>query len=534
MPYLWLHVAKNELKIWTSRFRNHRKLLFIIIAGILGTYAFILVPLILNPFSTEIFNALSKFGPSLPFLMYYIISFIVLYIFLWCLTYPMSMTLQSTSDLSGQLEILLGTPLKTHDLLFGKFIGRLPIYSILLFGFAPWIVNVFKIIAPINILGQIFIYLILYLVIILSMWLGNLIAAYTESIVRKSERSRDLGKAMTFLITIFTVSISYVLMWVVFSGLSDPTSSLYSVLKFFPSTWGSILIINIFGYGGILGANIYLYSLLLIGVTIGVLYFGYHLAGTFYSLEPIEKATPQIFEEKRFYRWFRKVIPSNFGIMFVTQLKQYSRKLENFSRIAYAVGISITVMVFNVAMGAGEGVGGEINPFIINFIAFFFPMMLSGMLGCYVIIGSKDNLWIYKKAPNGVKNYVKSIYLVNIIYTLLIAILFSIIATLVLRFNLIQVLSITGLTIAFILILMAMAIGIAFIFPTFEERGSKVGLLMMTFMGLSIGAWIGGLFLGIFLLGDVWYAGPLLTLCITTAFGYILLKVGIKKLSGLE
>ncbi len=533
MAYLWLQVAKNELKIFTSRFRNHRTLLTIIVAAIMGTYAFILVPLILNAFSTPIFNALSGFGPALPYFMYYIISFIVLYIFLWCLTYPLSMSLQSTSDLSGQLEILLGTPLQPKDLLFGKFIGRLPVYSIILFAIAPWIVNVFKIVFPLTVVNQILIYLVLYLVVILAMWLGNLLAAFVESVVRKSERSRDLGKAMTFLVTIFTVVIMYVLIWVMIQGLSDPTSPLFTALKFFPSTWGAIIIINLFGQGVVIGANVYLYMILLIGVTLGVLYSGYHLAGTFYSLEPIEKATTQIIEEKKFYRWFRKIIPGDFGVMFVTQLKQFSRKLENFSRIAYAVGLSIAVIIFNIALGAGES-AGDMNPFLLNYISYFFPMILAGMLGCFVIIGSKDHLWIYKKAPSGVANYVKSVYLVNILYTLLMAVAFSAIATIIIGFSLVEILITVGLSVGTISTLMAMAIGVAFIFPTFEERGSKVGILMTTFMGLSMGVWMGSLFMGIFIFEDFWYATPLLCLGFTAILGYILLKLGIRKLSSLE
>ena len=530
MPSLWFQIAKNEVRRWTSRFRKHRRLFFLIIAAIMGTYAFVLVPLILSAFRGGIYSLLIGFGPALPYLVYYIFSLAVLYIFLWCITYPLSTTLQSTGDLAGQLEILLCTPVKPQHILFGKFIGRLPTYLIMLFAIAPWLVNIFSIALPLSIFGQILIYLVLFVVIVFGMWLGTLLAAFVESKVRKSEKSRDYGKAMTFLITIFTAAIMYIMIWVVSTGLTDPTSPLYTVLQFFPSTWGSIIIITIFGAGIILPLNIIFYILLLLGLTALTLFLGYHRSGHFYSLEPIVTVTERVIGEKRFYRFFRWLFPGDFGVQFLSQLKQFSRKLENFSRIGYAMGLSAMVMIFNIV-----GFGDELyTPFIITMITFFYPMMIASLLGCFVILGSKDHLWIYKKAPNGVKNYVRAIYLVNILYSLMIGLIFSIVASILLGFTFLEGLFMVGLFIAFTLTLMATAIGIAFIFPTFEERGSKIGILMMAYMGITIGIWIGCLFIGDFLLGDAPFGASVLTLILTTISGLVLLRLGIKKLSSLE
>ena len=130
MAHLWFHIAKNEIRLWSNRYRNHRTLLFVIIAVFLGVYAFVLVPLVFNAVSPLIYEFLVALPPYFIFFVY---SFASLYIFIWCLTYPLSSMLQDTSDLSGQLEILLSSPVKEQDILFGKFIGRVPIYFILLF-----------------------------------------------------------------------------------------------------------------------------------------------------------------------------------------------------------------------------------------------------------------------------------------------------------------------------------------------------------------------------------------------------------------
>ncbi|TFG04784.1 MAG: hypothetical protein EU536_03830 [Promethearchaeota archaeon] len=83
MAPVWLSIAKNEVRFWTSRFRGHRPLLFTLIALFMGVYAFFLVPLILNTVRTPIYDLLTAMGPGLPYFMFLISSIIVLYIFIF-------------------------------------------------------------------------------------------------------------------------------------------------------------------------------------------------------------------------------------------------------------------------------------------------------------------------------------------------------------------------------------------------------------------------------------------------------------------
>ena len=529
MPHLWLAIAKNEIRLWSSRFRNHRPLLFLVIGLILIIYAFILVPLVVSTFA----GLVQPFFSIYPVFMYTIIALVLLYIFIWCITYPLSTMLQGAQDLGGQLEILLSTPVKAQDILFGKFIARLPTYLILLFALGPWLVNIF---VPLSFLEQIFVYLVLFGLIVMAMWLGTLLASYIETKVRKSERSRDLGRAMTFIITIVTVGLMYGVMWIIMSGFSDPTSPLHTILQAFPSTWGTIIILNIFGVTNealFISVNTGVFIALLIGVTVIALYGGFKAAGRFYSLEPTEMGTERITSEGRIYRIARSLIPGDFGVQIVSQLKQFTRKMENFSRIGYAVGMSTIIVVFQAVSNPAIE---ELNIGFISLFATYMPaMMMAGLLGTWVVIGSKDNLWIYKKAPNGVSRYVRSVYIVHLIYTIPIALIFVGILTVILGATLGDILLSMGFMVLFLLFLMAMAIGLAFIFPTFEERGSKVAILMMSFFGLTSGIMTGAIFLafGVFtFLGG--YAIPLISLLFVVPLGVVLLLIGIKKLKALE
>jgi hypothetical protein len=393
-------------------------------------------------------------------------------------------------------------------------------------------VNIFAIAFPLSVLEQILIYLVLFGVIVMAMWLGTLLASYIESKVRKSEKSRDLGKAMTFVITILTVVLNYALIWIMIAGFNDPTSPLYTILQGFPSTWGTIIVMNIFGFSAIVPVNVGVFIALLIGITAFTLYFGFKAAGRFYSLEPGEIGTERIAREGRLYGVIRRLISGDFGVQVVSQLKQFSRKLENFSRIGYAVGISAIILVFQMFTPKEEFIA---LPILLTFATYYPAMMIAGLLGTWVIIGSKDNLWIYKKAPGGVSSYARSVYIVNLIYTIPIAIIFAVIMAVVLGLTLVDVLLAIGFLVLFMLSLMAMAIGIAFIFPTFEERGSKVGLLMMCFMGISIGVWVGAAFLALGALPFLGLFGwPLTCLIFVVPIGFVLLKIGMKKLDALE
>jgi hypothetical protein len=540
MPHLWLSVAKNEIRLWSSRFRNHRPLVFLLIGLIVITYAFVLVPLILSFVNEPIYAALTYIDELsgvpgvhlLPFFMYYVFSLAILYIFIWCITYPLSSMLQGAQDLAGQLEIMLATPIKAQDIMFGKFIARLPTYSIFLFAFAPWLVNLLMIKVPLSIAEQLLIYLVLFVTIIMAMWLGTLLASYVESKVRKSERSRDLGRAMTFIITILTVVLNYALIWVFMAGFSDPTSPLYNILQVFPSTWGTVIILNIFGYSAVVPGNVGVFIALLVGITAFLLYFGFKAAGRFYSLEPVEIGTERVTGEGRLYGVVRRLVPGDFGVQVVSQLKQFSRKLENFSRIGYAVGMSAIIVVFQMFTPKEAFI--EL-PLLVTFAIFFPPMMIAGLLGTWVVIGSKDNLWIYKKAPGGVSAYARSVYIVHLIYTLPIALIFTGIMAVVLGLTLVDVLLAVAFSVLFMLSLMAMAIGMAFIFPTFEERGSKVGILIMGFMGIAFGALTGAAFLAFGVLPFLGLFGwSLCCLIIVIPIGVALLKIGIKKLEALE
>ena len=198
----------------------------------------------------------------------------------------------------------------------------------------------------------------------------------------------------------------------------------------------------------------------------------------------------------------------------------------------YAIIMAIIIVVFNAAMGSGKYM-------FLTFLPFFPALMVAGLIGCFVIVGSKDHLWIYRKAPNGVKTYVKSVYFVNILYPVIIMLPFSIIMSFVVGLTLLEGVMVVCVTMVSIFALMAVGIGIAFIFPTFEERGGKVGILMGAFWGIGIGIWMGALLTSIIGFGSYgdtvsMLVFDLILIVASVTTGYLLLRLGIRKLSTME
>jgi hypothetical protein len=239
-----------------------------------------------------------------------------------------------------------------------------------------------------------------------------------------------------------------------------------------------------------------------------------------------------IIKENLYYKFFRKIIPGNFKITFLTELKGFSRKLSNFARLGYGAGFVVIMSVFNMIMDPGPG---GASMFIVLLLMFVYALITSLMLGGYSVIGSKDHFWVYKKAPNGLNNFVKSVFSVRVFYALLIGSIFPIVFTIIRGFSIFEGFMIFLFMIGHVLSLIACAIGIAFMFPAFEEKSPKIAITLGIFMVIPMASVIGGIMIGsIFLKFLDPYYEALGTLIINSILGFIVLNLGIRKIKSLE
>ncbi|GAG78750.1 unnamed protein product, partial [marine sediment metagenome] len=84
---LWKEIAKNEIRLRTSKYRSNRKLFFITLYSALFLWAFIIAPLIFDLFMPTLANEFSEvFKPTIAI----IIESLMMTLFIMLLMYPLN------------------------------------------------------------------------------------------------------------------------------------------------------------------------------------------------------------------------------------------------------------------------------------------------------------------------------------------------------------------------------------------------------------------------------------------------------------
>ncbi|MFX0096354.1 MAG: hypothetical protein ACFE7E_01180 [Candidatus Hodarchaeota archaeon] len=470
----WLAIAKNEVRIWSNRFRRNRKVFFAILIVFLGIYAFFLVPWLYNTLLPSlIIDIIVVFGPLISPA---ITSFMFL-IFLVLLFWPLNQALQDLRV--GQVEVMMAAPIRPHHILFGKYVGRLPTYFIAIAAIAPWILGFFVVAFSIDILGQIVILFSICLLFLLSTWIGTLISSLAESRLARSPRGRDIGRAILFIVP----TVVFIFLYLVFPfAIQSP--EFLSVIRFFPSSWatnvilhqiGSIFTLDLLPALGSTFNVVFNFTLLAI-VTFSTLILGYRIAGKAYSLEPIAMATTRIVGEKKVYALVRSIIPGSFGEIVAANLKGSFRRLEMLSRLGYAIIMSVVVTIM-VPLTTGSLFTPEPEWFIFM-MSFEYSIFVGIMFGAFVLYFNKDTIWLYRKVPHGIRTFVAAVFVQYALILVPIGMIMMSVIGLVLNFGIFTFLGI-GTIALFTLYSLGISIGVNCIFPTFEEKGAKVALIII-------------------------------------------------------
>jgi hypothetical protein len=464
---LWRVIAKNEIKLRTSKFRNHRKLFFISLYSLLFFWAFVVAPFLFDLFiPTLAIQFSSIFKPVIAL----IIESVMMILFLMLVMYPLNNVYRESEI--GFKETLISTPVKANDIFLGEFLGKSPIYTIAVLIFAPIVVGLINPLIDLTFIQYITIYGSAFGLVYFASLIGSIIASWFEHKISKSEKARDLGKALIWVFTILLVVIMYAVMFFLNFLLAHP--ELKNWLAFYPSFWFSNLIL--YSIDPILLdafiLNIWISLLLVSIVPVSILYISYKKAESFYTLESgTEKSSATIIEHDNiFYVMVRKASGRKWGGLIIMQMKRFLRKKANFGRIAYVVGLVGFISWF-ISQMSGDIFGLT--------LATTMTIALGGgvasmMLGHLAFVDSKDILWVYKRSPRGLKglvySYLLAMLVINTFIAIFITTLFSIFANL----------DIVGAVIFFIEYLlftqisMCQAMGIQCLSPAYGEKDSNM------------------------------------------------------------
>ena len=555
----WITIAKNEVRKYTSRFRKNRLAFWIVVYSIVITVC-VLIPLLTHIFIDPIIqSALTSLGipgsiPVPPQVVSWLLPVITplfhlgfLMIFLMSLLYPIQYTLQDLNI--GHLEAVLSAPVRPRDVLFGEFIGQIPIFSIGISIGVSIFITILSLLVQLNIFLIIGIILIMILTFLSATWLGTILSAYFAMKFGFSEKGKDRAKAfmMVFgfimvlpmlLLEFIPLYFPWVLTHPVFTG----------IMQLFPTSWAAdtifiLLFIGtpIFYTGALPFFNSYTIPIMLSLFYFFAFYAGYHVIDRIYSFEmETQSTTVTITRENWFFGFTKRYL----GPFFTVQLKEFFRRSENLSRLAYTIAMSVIFPIIMVIFPQMPGIGAMdmqefqtiMIPMIISMTGFMFAIFFSSYMGSYIMIRSKDMLWIYKKSPRGSNTLPISFFWSMSFLAIFLAIPVSLIIAIVMQLNIIYWI----LFLLYILIYtfggLLLAIGVQCINPAYKEKSGKMYVNTFAVMGLLMVPFFIGIFLNV---DPTAFYNPFsfqlfITPLLLLALGVLIFYIGLRKLDALE
>jgi len=485
---LWLKIAKNELRIRSSRFRKHRILFFSILYTLFILWAFLLTPLLFDLFMPTLAIQFAEFiRPAVALLIEYFLMIFFLMVLMW----PINSVLRNVEI--GFKEITLASPATAGDIFLGEFIGKLPVYSLGVLAIAPIVVGLINPILDLTIIQMSMIYVNIFGVLIFGTLVGTILASWIEHKVAQSASLRDWSRAFMMIFSVIMIVLIYSLQFFFNFLLNNP--ELKNWLSFYPSLWYSNLIIYVFEPAllDFYVLDVWSSWALAIIVPLLILFISYKKADAFYSLEGgIEKGGTIIESESRFYSLVRKITGKKWEGLIITQSKQFLRSKENISKLIYSTGIVCAMaIIYTIYIGniIGELPIG-IDTYIIFIMIFMGGMLFSIMFGCFIFVNSKDLLWVYKRSPRGVKSLVFSYIFAMFILILLVSVPITIFLEILYRLDFLSIILFFAFFAANCIISIIEAIGIQCIKPAFEEKGRQIAINIMSLIAVQMTCFI--------------------------------------------
>lgn len=549
---LWIKIAKNEIRLKTYKFRKNRKLFFIIIFALFLFWAIYVGPAL---FDIILPDLLKSFSSSLKTVLHPLIEYSFMIFFVIFIMYPLFMMYRKLEI--GIKDIVLSAPAKAGDILFGEFIGQLPFYLLFILAIGPLGTSLMIQLNPeLNYFHYIMFYLIIFALISFGLLIGTILTNWLEHRILQSKKTKRLGNSL-FLLLPFIVILMVYSFHTIFT-IFDYFKELKFLVNFIPSFWYSNMLLYFIDPSLTSGyfLNFWVYLLLIILVPIIISIITYKKAEMFYDLEyPIQDKSrfPKI--EKIMIKIIKKITPSKYKTLVVTQFKEFIRKRENINRLIYLIGLNIVFAIFlylslpEPLLSINE-ISFQFGYFKIEVVNFNFLIMMilswiggftyGVFMGIYVFINTKEILFIYKKSIRSVKTIIIS-FLYNMVIIIIISdiILTSIFSILfILDFLTALTFFITYLLTS--LIILSQAIAIQSIKPLYKERGKFIYFNIYLIVFLQILSFLLALLIFV---PNVHYSinyseGLILTIflyyAMSLGISFILVFIGIKFLSRVE
>jgi hypothetical protein len=332
------------------------------------------------------------------------VEVVLLLLFAYIVIIPITDTLRDVQ--SGKVETFLAAPIQSSAVLLGEYLGDLPFYAIAL----TVIGGLFTaILTPLGLgwLQLAIVVMVFVLTFLSALWIGTVIAAILRTRLGHVARGKDMGRALSVIIVLPLIA----LMYAIFGGslldvLADPGTGgiIRTVLTVLPSSWGAELIVGFAQHPGNIGATGFeTLSRLggLVAFFVASLWLGTKAANRAYTLETGSFTTAIAKPDGTFYRAIAFLGGGgSFGRLLVASFKEYSRRLENLSWLAYVVGLIALVSIF-----FGGTATDPVDPLFLMSILLI-PLLAGFTVGN--VSRGKTMFLLHRKAPSGVRRFVKA------------------------------------------------------------------------------------------------------------------------------
>ena len=516
----WLVVAKNVYRIRTSGFRSVRKIFPVLVAAPVVLAIFYIVPWFGEAFESEV-EVFFVSEVAVMFIQVILFTFFILF-----MTFPITFALNTTQE--EHYEVFLAAPVEPKEILLGRFIGDVPFYSVAIVAAASVLV---ALLVPLglSVLQAVMILAVFVLTFLSAMWIGVVAAAILRAKIGTSARGKDIGKAFSMTIALPLVALMYALMGGgVYDALlaSESDGPLRFALDLLPSSWGADVVVDLAAHPGedlAISLQAAIGFLGLCALFPAVLWLGSMAAGRAYNLDVRGFSSHMAKPEGVFYRSIRRVSGGgSFGSLVAAVFKDYGRRLENTSKVVYVVGLMFLVTIF---FGTAED--AEIGVVMLLFLLPF----LSGFIIGEVTVRGKENLFIYRKAPNGESRLIKARIVQGSITMLPLAALSTLISQMgTPGVSITELLAIAGYISVLSVALVTLSLGLFLMMPVFSERPADMMLNVMIGSFLMWGCFFASVMLGVF--GE--FEGWILILGLTWAAALAALQMGYRNLKRME
>ncbi len=539
----WWPIAKAEFLVRTAKLHRARKLLYpglIVVSVLIVLFG---IPNIVSFFLSEYGSGFDLLlATSLPSLM----RTMMLVIWLMVLIIPLSNSLENLK--TDQWEILFSSNVKTRDILFGSYLGKVPVYGLITLVLSSVIVAPFVYAYNVSIIGQLLMYAILILFGITTIWISNVVGTALHAKIGQSPRGDDIAKALSWaMVPIMFLPSMSAIYW---------TESIVSLMgleisMLLPSTWVADLLTWIsISESSLLPssiANIQNYwiqispviSLALIcGFVFAVYVIGFRSADSLFTMEAgfgSNKVTT-VGRENIGIRGVRRIFGSNFGIIVATSLKDYTRKLQNVAKISYAIFLSLMIPLL---LSTGPMTNVIDDPIFIPVMSCLSIGMMLGIFGGIVfggigLLDSQDQLWILKGSPAGIPRFIAARVLSYMMLASIIALLPSVFTGILLQFTLSTIVLMFVFVYTIVVSGIFIGVGITAFNPSYDDTSSSaftintVATILITMISL-----MAGLIPGVLTAITQGSIAPALTIAVIPApiIGLIILIAGSIKLN---